>query len=178
MSGFVYRWYDTSNGKFYVGSHKGTPDDGYVGGGTLFRRAYAKRPESFVREILYTGDHYRMYEQFILDYEDAENNDCFYNLVNHAWGGAGYGEKNPFYGKKHSQETKDNWSAKRKGYKSSEDIVRKRTLALTKYNIYCGINGKVYETQGDCAKDLNISKNTIWCYLNGTRTNKFQLKKI
>lgn len=51
-NGFVYRWYDHSNGKFYIGSHKGNPNDGYLGGGVLFRRAYAKRPESFTREIM------------------------------------------------------------------------------------------------------------------------------
>ena len=76
--GFVYRWYDASNGKFYIGSHKGSPDDGYLGGGAqLFRRAYAKRPESFIREIMYTGVNYREYEQIILDYEDAANNEEF-----------------------------------------------------------------------------------------------------
>ena len=40
MSGFVYRWTDTSNGMYYIGSHKGTPGDGYVGSGTWFMRAY------------------------------------------------------------------------------------------------------------------------------------------
>ena len=178
MTGFVYRWYDASNGKLYIGSHKGTPDDGYLGGGVLFRRAYAKRPESFTRDIMYKGVHYREYEQMILDYEDAANNENFYNLVNKAWGGAAYGEENPFYGKKHSEETKKKWSEKRKGIKPSDELVRKRTISATKYKIYCGHNKKIYETQGDCAKDLKISKNTIWCYLNGTRTNKFQLKKI
>ena len=67
---------------------------------------------------------------------------------------------------------------KRKGHKPSKDLVRKRTLSLTKYKIYCEVNGKTYETQGDCSEDLNISKNTIWSYLNGTRTNKFHLQKV
>tara|TARA_R110000803_G_C11810045_1_gene300524 strand:+ start:63 stop:605 length:543 start_codon:yes stop_codon:yes gene_type:complete len=178
MNGFVYRWYDVSNGKFYIGSHKGTPDDGYLGSGVLFRRAYAKRPELFIRDIMYTGVNYREYEQTILDYEDAANNNIFYNLVNCAWGGAAYGDKNPFYGKKHSEKTKKNWSVKRKGVVQSIELVRKRTISATKYKIYCGYNNKTYDTQGDCANDLNISKNTIWCYLNGTRTNKLQLKKI
>jgi len=178
MQGFVYRWYDKSNGKLYVGSHKGMPDDGYLGGGTLFRRAYNKRPDSFIREILYQGENYRELEQLILDVEDAANNDNYYNLVNKAWGGAGYGKVNPFYGKKHSQKTKDAWSKKRKGKKHSKELTKKITLALNKYKIFCGVNGKIYETQGDCALDLNIAKSTIWCYLNGTRTNKYKLEKV
>ena len=56
--GFVYRWYDVSNDKFYFGSQKGTPDDGYLGGGVLFRRAYAKRPESCFSELIYNGVKY------------------------------------------------------------------------------------------------------------------------
>jgi len=177
VEGIVYRWYDKSNGKLYVGSHKGTPDDGYLGGGTLFRRAYNKRPESFVREILYQGENYRELEQLILDVEDAANNDNYYNLVNKAWGGSAYGEHNPFYGKKHSQKTKDLMSKKRKGKKHSKEVIRNMSLSKTKYHIYCGINSKTYETQGDCAEDLNIGKSTIWTYLNGTRKNKYKLEK-
>ena len=178
MQGFVYRWYDKSNGKLYVGSHKGAPDDGYLGGGTLFIRAYNKRPDSFVREILYQGENYRELEQLILDLEDAANNNNYYNLVNKAWGGSGYGEVNPFYGKKHSQKTKAELSKKRKGKKCSKELKRKMALVKTKYYIYCGVNGKSYQTQDDCALDLSISKNTIWWYLNGKRTNKYKLKKI
>ena len=27
---FVYLWYDSRNKMFYLGKHKGTPDDGYT----------------------------------------------------------------------------------------------------------------------------------------------------
>jgi len=57
--GFVYRWTDSSNGMYYVGSHKGDIDYGYVGSGKRFKPAYNKRPKAFEREILYTGEHYQ-----------------------------------------------------------------------------------------------------------------------
>ena len=51
--GFVYRWTNTINGKKYIGSHKGTPNDGYTGSGTAFRNALKKYGrDNFTREIL------------------------------------------------------------------------------------------------------------------------------
>ena len=50
-TGFVYKWYDTSNDMYYIGS-KGDVNDGYIGSGTSFLKAYNKRKESFFREIL------------------------------------------------------------------------------------------------------------------------------
>ena len=88
MSGFVYRWYDSSNGMYYVGSHKGSVDDSYKGSGKRFKRAYKKRPECFTREVFYIGEHYLELEEFILCELDAENNPEYYNLKNAAIGGA------------------------------------------------------------------------------------------
>ena len=87
MIGFVYKWVDLSNHMYYIGSHKGTPDDGYIGSGVYFNRAYSKRPEMFSREILYTGEHYLKVEQFILEELDAMNDSMSYNLKNSAIGG-------------------------------------------------------------------------------------------
>lgn len=50
--GFVYLWRDSTNGMFYLGSHFGSTDDGYVGSGVRFMHAYAKRPEAFKRRVL------------------------------------------------------------------------------------------------------------------------------
>jgi hypothetical protein len=53
MHGFIYEWTNTSNGLKYIGRHQGTPDDGYVGSGTVFKNSYNKHPELFVRKILW-----------------------------------------------------------------------------------------------------------------------------
>lgn len=37
---------------YYLGSHLGVPEDGYIGSGVYFRNAYLKRPASFKRRIL------------------------------------------------------------------------------------------------------------------------------
>ena len=87
MSGFVYKWIDSSNGMYYIGSHKGCANDGYIGSGVHFNRAYSKRPEVFSREILYTGEHYIELEEFILEELDAMNDSMSYNLKNSAVGG-------------------------------------------------------------------------------------------
>lgn len=108
---FVYRWYDLSNDKMYIGSHKGTVDDGYIGSGKLFNRAYNKRPDDFVRDILFEGTHYQclIYEETILKYLDAANNQSYYNMVNDSLGGT--------TGLKHSNETKRKISEIQKGKK-------------------------------------------------------------
>ena len=136
MSGFVYRWTDTSNGMYYIGSHKGTPDDGYIGSGKFFKRAYNKRKDCFVREVLYTGDHYRELEEFILEELDAANDKESYNLKNGAIGGATRtGMKNSKEhtakvaegnrGKKLSKETREKIRQSRIGTKHSDEAKAK-----------------------------------------------------
>ena len=99
MSGFVYKWVDSSNNMYYIGSHKGTIDDGYIGSGVHFNRAYSKRPESFTRQIIYVGEDYLELEEFILEELDAANDDMSYNLKNNAIGGWSHTHK--------SKETRD-----------------------------------------------------------------------
>jgi hypothetical protein len=52
MSGFVYIWYDRKHKRFYIGSHWGREDDGYICSSSWMKKAYAKRPEDFKRRIL------------------------------------------------------------------------------------------------------------------------------
>ena len=140
MSGFVYRWLDSSNGMYYVGSHKGSIDDSYKGSGKRFKRAYNKRPECFSREVFYIGEHYLELEEFILCELDAKNNPEYYNLKNGAIGGATRtGMKNKpeataktaaaKRGTKMSQEQKDKISKSLTGKKHSEETKRKMSLS-------------------------------------------------
>jgi hypothetical protein len=50
--GFVYLWRDRHRKMFYLGSHHGREDDGYVGSGKRFKVAYRKRPNDFKRRII------------------------------------------------------------------------------------------------------------------------------
>lgn len=51
-SGFIYIWYDKKHKRYYVGSHWGAEDDGYVCSSTWMRNAYKMRPNDFRRRIL------------------------------------------------------------------------------------------------------------------------------
>jgi len=85
MAGFVYRWTNKLNGKCYIGSHKGSPDDGYTASGVLIRQSFEKHGiENFEREILYQGPNYLDEERKLLTEFDAAKSNKSYNLINTA----------------------------------------------------------------------------------------------
>jgi len=77
------------------------------------------------------------------------------------------GEKNPFYGKKHSLETLDKMRSTRKGGNNSHSK-----------KVFCGSLNKEFDTISDCAKALNVSQPYLTRMVNGERTNKFNVKRI
>ena len=130
--GFIYEWIDSTNGKNYLGSHKGLIDDGYIGSGTLFLRAFKKRPYDFTREIIeyvYEDDRKVLLEreQKYLDLIDWSNT---YNLLSFVSGGSMKGWKHTKeakkkqskikLGKTHTEETKQIMSEKAKGNTNSK----------------------------------------------------------
>lgn len=53
--GFVYIWFDTKQKRFYIGSHWGKIDDGYICSSSWMKQAYKHRPKDFKRRILKTN---------------------------------------------------------------------------------------------------------------------------
>ena len=51
-TGFIYIWYDRKHKKYYIGSHLGTEDDGYVCSSRWMRQSHKRRPQDFKRRIL------------------------------------------------------------------------------------------------------------------------------
>lgn len=96
---FVYRWTDFSTNKLYVGSHKGTPEDGYVCSSKLMLQEYKNRPQDFSREILAFGTHSDMYafETAILKAAGADKDPGYYNQTLN---------QGKFYLKRHTEKTK------------------------------------------------------------------------
>lgn len=137
VEGFVYKWINTRNGKWYIGSHKGSVDDGYVGSGVIFRKAYKKHKDYFIREIIYLGPDFREVEDLILKTLDAESDRNSYNVSNYAIGGtrhfhtskkskermaaAGRSQK----GKVVSQEAREKIRQKLLGTKASDETKKK-----------------------------------------------------
>lgn len=50
--GFVYIWRDRKHKRYYIGSHWGFEDDGYICSSTHMNRSYRRRPNDFKRKIL------------------------------------------------------------------------------------------------------------------------------
>ena len=50
--GFIYIWFDRKHKRYYVGSHWGTEDDGYVCSSKWMSMARLRRPSDFKRRIL------------------------------------------------------------------------------------------------------------------------------
>jgi len=89
--GFVYMWTNTKNNKKYIGSHHGREDDGYVGSGVLFKRAYKIHKDYFKREILEynvllddISATYELEQKYLDMIEDIHLNEEYYNLSSYA----------------------------------------------------------------------------------------------
>ena len=149
MKGFVYKWVNNLNGKWYIGSHKGSVDDGYTASGNAINSAFDKYGiENFTRYIIYEGDDYRLVEELSLESHDAANDPMSYNLKNKAIGGFDHinnSGKNRHFGNKfgvltdearakgrvkaaeartgasHTEEARRKISEARKGKKHSEE---------------------------------------------------------
>ena len=117
---FVYRWYEESNDKYYMGKHKGTPDDKYTHSSTVWE-SFTKDdiPEGVTREIIAYGTDEEMclLEHELLKYENESGNwDKYHNT---SLGDPRYidqsGENNPMWGKKATEETRRKLSEAKRG---------------------------------------------------------------
>lgn len=86
--GFVYIWRDRKHKRFYIGSHWGTEDDGYICSSRWMRNAFARRPQDFKRRIICVVKESRA-ELLDKEYlwlgliEKNELGGKYYNLTNH-----------------------------------------------------------------------------------------------
>lgn len=89
--GFVYIWYDRYRKIYYIGSHWGNENDGYICSSNRMRDAYRRRPNDFKRRILKTNINDR--KQTLIEEHKwlqlIDENDLgkkYYNLRQHQWG--------------------------------------------------------------------------------------------
>lgn len=93
-TGFIYIWYDLIRKMFYIGSHQGTPDDGYTGSNTRFKRAISKRPLSFKRRILefvsftYLSELHEREQHWLNFIKEEDLGQKYYNIRKLARGGS------------------------------------------------------------------------------------------
>jgi hypothetical protein len=148
MEAFVYKWTHTPTLKWYVGYHKGSIDDGYICSdqrrkGSPLKQSIIDNPNNWVRTIIETGSCKDMFalETEILQLFDARSDPRSFNASNNdgkCFGkpGDAVGEKNSFFGKKHSSDlmkqivescakTRASWSAEKKA-----DIIARTSKSL------------------------------------------------
>jgi len=81
---FVYMWHDSENSMYYIGSHKGTPDDGYTHSSQIMEQFKADNiPEGFSRRILAYGTEpdMRQLENDLLNNRKEKCWDKYYNVA-------------------------------------------------------------------------------------------------
>jgi hypothetical protein len=88
--GFVYLWYDRKHKRYYLGSHWGKEDDGYVCSSSWMKKAYKYRPKDFKRRILvfvYTNRKDLLFEEnrWLSMIQKKELRFRYYNIVNKSY---------------------------------------------------------------------------------------------
>ena len=88
--GFIYIWYDCKRKMYYIGSHYGTEDDGYICSSNRMRDAYRRRSHDFKRRIIKNKiDRSNLLEEehkWLQLIPDDELGKKYYNLRKHKWG--------------------------------------------------------------------------------------------
>ncbi len=203
MYGFIYLTENKINGKKYIGMCKSTHSNNYLGSGTTLKKAIKKYgKENFTRIILEeceTFEKLNNAEEYWIKKYNAVNSNEFYNLTSGGYGGNSdymkeywstftederklcrnwskrnkFGENNPMWQKKHSEETKKligsksinrNWN--HPNHKGSSNPNAKKILVEMNgskryYNClidFCNNCGLNYSTLKSIAKDGRFSK--------------------
>lgn len=141
--GFVYIWYDRKHKRYYVGSHWGREDDGYICSSSWMKSAYKRRPKDFRRRIIVRVTSSRQdllleENRWLQMIRNDELGSRFYNLYNTVRGhwiitdesrlsvGKKISKKKKGKpGKPHSEETKQKIREANIGFKHSEESKMK-----------------------------------------------------
>jgi len=125
MDGQIYCITNTINGKKYIGQNK-TSNPRYLGSGKLLKLALKKYGrENFIKQILWEGpiEFINDMELYWIDYFSADKSDMFYNICTNAFPPVLCGDKNGFYGKHHTNETRDKIRLSRKLQKNVNHVA-------------------------------------------------------
>ena len=161
MIGYIYLIIDLTNWKKYVGQHHyhlEKLDSNYHGSGTIISKIYKKRPHTLKEVYLktcYTQEELDEWEQYYIKFYNTLYPNG-YNLEEGGRGGvpceetrrkmseAMSGEKNPFYRRQHSEESKKKISNTHKGLLSGEKhpMFGKHLSEETKRKIKDSLKGK------------------------------------
>ena len=195
---YVYETINLINGKKYIGFSNSYPDKNkhYLGSGTLLNKAIKKHGrENFQKIILKEFDNThdaRMYEEYLIKYYNAINDELYYNLTKGGYGGWSENAvkkqrsietrnkiSKSLKGREVSQETRDKLSKKLKGTlpwntgkprsestkkKLSEALKGKKLSDMHKKNISKAQIGRQYKksTCPYCKKSGGVNVMQRW----------------
>lgn len=172
MYGYVYKGINLINNKIYVGQHKSQIfDESYFGSGTLWKRAINKYGlENMKIEILEwreSKEKLNEREAYWIKVLNSQNKKIGYNISGSDMSPHSMlGEKNPMYGKKHSQETKDKMSKKAQKRIMSEETKQKISKSLKNKKV----SNETKKKQSESLKGVKPSKNTIEAVIKANST--------
>lgn len=167
---FIYLWEDKIYKKFYIGSHIGNIEDGYLFSGIDIKKEYAERPFDFERTILsyhitQSMIEIRNIEKEYLQKYDVENNESFYNRTNESYGG--YHKKSV---EKRLRDLDEN------GLNCFQRSAKKMVETRKNNNSYKTAKIKEYKTKKNKMEDISnkISKTLIGsCWVNKDEDRKY-----
>lgn len=187
--GFIYLWFDRKRRMFYLGSHKGNTEDGYIGSGTRFLNHYRSRPEDFKRRILeyVQGSVLDIWEReqiWLNKIKPEEINIRYYNQKLNSKGGAGPRSEETKEKIRKSITGKTKWDAEQRKYISERQKgkpksngpacslakkgkktgpfseERKKNISKSKYKpISC--DGIVFQSGSAAAEYFSIAASTV-----------------
>ena len=160
---FIYIWKDILFEKYYIGSHIGNIEDGYLFGGIDIKKEYSKRPKDFERNILSyhivnSNIEIRLIEKEYLIKYDVENNTNFYNRTNESYGG---------YHKKSVEERLNDIDEN--GLNAFQRAAKKMVQTRKLKNSYKTAKVKEFETKKEKMNEINSKisetlKGSIWVH--------------
>jgi len=173
MFGFVYLWYDRKTKRYYIGSHKGTPNDSYICSSSWMKSAYKRRPKDFKRRILSTvhsnkTDLLNAEQRYLNMIKEEELGKKYYNLKKSAHGGfspnAIKASAESRTGKPLTQEHKEKL---RNNLKNKQWSDSRRKSQRGKYTRSLKIKYKdmIFDSKEEAIKYIGKSRATIdrWC---------------
>lgn len=163
---YLYRITNRINGKIYIGIHStASLDDLYMGSGIRLHEAYAKYGiEHFTKDILkFCNSREELYslEKEIVN-KSFVNREDVYNI---SLGGSGVyglsGEKNHFYGKRHTEETKERMRKNHADFKLGKHPEARK---VQKFDLEGNLIME-YACLCDCYTTEKMSNHTLWKYI-------------
>jgi hypothetical protein len=167
--GFVYIWFDKKRKMYYIGSHWGSEDDGYICSSNRMRMNYTYRPDDFRRKIIEKvfSDRNELYikeQKWLMLIKKEELGKKYYNMLL---------ETKPFFttkGKFHSDETKLKISKAAKSRKPMTEETKQKIRIARANQVFTEESKekkkksllKFYETQTHEQRNERLSSARKW----------------